>query len=106
MSMRADGARQTGPRHAARDGRHSVILAFPRIERRRHPRGTPDGEPERWHLVSMVVGTYREMPGLTVNLGQAARLFGLRRTTCQIVLDDLVRGSQLRRTPDGQYIGI
>jgi hypothetical protein len=51
----------------------------------------------------MIVGAYREMPGLSLLLPQAARLFGVRPLTCQVVLDDLVSDGQLRRTPDGQY---
>lgn len=47
---------------------------------------------------------YREMPGLCLHLGQAARLFGLRTTICQLVLDDLVRQGRLRRANDGQYV--
>ena len=72
-------------------------------ERRHRSRGSSEGEPERRYLVSMIVGTYREMPGLSLHLNQAARLFGLRPATCQIVLEDLVRVHRLRRTADGQY---
>jgi hypothetical protein len=72
-------------------------------DRRFRSRGNGGGEPERANLVSMIIGTYREMPGLSLSLNQAARLFGLRSTTCQIVLDDLVRAGHLRRASDGQY---
>ena len=72
-------------------------------ERRARPRGTPEGGPERDQLVMMIVGTYREMPGLTLYLGQAARLFNVRLATCQVVFDDLVRTRRLRRTADGQF---
>ena len=83
------------------DDRDLLVIRSP--ERRDRVRGTVEGEPDRRHLVWMIVGTYREMPGLTLHLNQAARLFGLRPTTCQIVLDDLVRAGQLRRASDGQY---
>jgi hypothetical protein len=73
------------------------------VDRRSGPRGTADGEPDRAHLVSMIVGTYREMPGLVLHLNQAARLFGLRQATCRIVLEDLVRDGSLRRAEDGQF---
>lgn len=66
-------------------------------------RGTVEAEPDRVAIVSMILGTFREMPGLTLHASQAARLFGLRPRTCQIVLDDLVREGRLRRAPDGQY---
>jgi DNA-binding IclR family transcriptional regulator len=55
------------------------------------------------HLSAAVTSAYREMPGLTLTLSQAARLFGLRDTTCRLVLDDLVSAGTLRRLPDGQY---
>ena len=51
----------------------------------------------------MIAGTYGEMPGLRLYLEQAARLFGLHRGTCQVVLEDLVRAGRLRRSNDGQY---
>ena len=73
-------------------------------ERRQRIRGGPE-EPERRHLVAVILGTYREMPGLCLHLNQAARLFGLRAATCRIVLDDLVAAGCLRRALDGQYIG-
>jgi hypothetical protein len=52
----------------------------------------------------MTLGTYREMSGLSLHLGQAMRLFGLRRAMCQIVLDDLVTRGVLRQATDGQYV--
>jgi hypothetical protein len=72
-------------------------------ERRRAPRGTLQGEPPREQLRSTIVGAYREMPGLTLTLPQAARLFGLRDSTCRIVMDDLVREGRLRQILGGQY---
>ena len=77
----------------------------PSIERRRAPREPGKGEPSRAQLVSLILGTYREMPGLKLHLRQAARLFGLRDITCQVILDDLVRDGLLGRSPDGQYSG-
>jgi hypothetical protein len=72
-------------------------------ERRLHNRGTAASEPSRLQLEVMITGTYREMPGLSLHLGQAARLFGLRPAMCEVVLDDMVRGGFLRRADDGQY---
>jgi DNA-binding IclR family transcriptional regulator len=54
-------------------------------------------------LRSTIVGAYREMPGLTLTLAQAARLFGLRDNTCRVVMEDLVREGRLRRTSGNQY---
>jgi hypothetical protein len=67
-------------------------------------RGLPFGEPPRAELVNTILGSYREMPGLTLTLEQAARLFGVRARTCEVVLDDLVRAGRLRRSDDGRYM--
>ena len=64
----------------------------------------PRGEPGRHELVSLITGTYREMPGLSLRLPEAARLFGLRELTCKVILEDLVRQGRLRLTHNGQYI--
>lgn len=76
---------------------------FSIIDRRRSRRGTPDGGPPRTHLVRMIVGTYREMPGLSVSLDQAARLFGVGEAACRAVLEFLVTQGRLQRMRDGQY---
>ena len=73
-------------------------------ERRKHARGAAT-EPGRPQLVTMVIGTFREMPGLSLHLNQAARLFGVSAETCRILLDDLVAQGRLRRAHDGQYLG-
>ena len=74
------------------------------VDRREWPRGTGTTEPLRPQLESMILGMYHEMPGLSLQVAQAARLFGLRGKTCQIVLDDLVGQNHLRRAEDGQYV--
>jgi len=51
----------------------------------------------------MITGMYREMPGLTLHLNQAARLFGIDIGTCRVVLEHLVKDRQLQRMNDGQY---
>jgi hypothetical protein len=93
-------------RAATRVYDESISIPGIHSNRRVHARGTTAGEPDRRFLVSMILGTYREMPGLTLHLNQAARLFGLRSRTCQVVLEDLVRSGRLCRTGDGQYTGI
>ena len=72
-------------------------------DRRRQSRGTGDTEPARPQLVSLIIGTFREMPGLCLYESQAAPLFGLRATTCHVVMQDLVAQGKLRRAADGQY---
>ena len=56
----------------------------------------PPHEPVRRRLVDRVLGTFHEMPGLRLTLGEAERLFGVTRTTCEVVLDDLARAGALR----------
>ena len=75
------------------------------LDRRHAERGTASTEPSRAELVAMILGTFREMPGLCLHLNQAARLFGVHPTTCQVLLDDLVALGRLRRAHDGQYLG-
>jgi hypothetical protein len=72
-------------------------------DRRRESRGDFGAAPTRRALVSMIVGTYREMPGLSLHLHQAAKLFGVTAITCRAVLDDLVKTGDLYKTKDGQY---
>ena len=71
-------------------------------ERRLRTRGA-GGDPDRSQLVTMIEGTYGEMPGLRLYANQAARLFGVNVSTCEVVLEDLVRSGHLRRGADGQY---
>jgi hypothetical protein len=76
---------------------------FSARDRRGDTRGRPPLQPHRPQLVRMILGTYREMPGLCLHLKQATRLFGIMPNTCRIVLDDLVKAGKLARTADGQY---
>jgi len=74
------------------------------LDRRHAERGTATAGPSRAELVAMILGTFREMPGLCLHMNQAARLFGLRRSTCEVVLEDLVAQGKLRRASDGQFV--
>lgn len=95
----------TGRRHieSESDGFSNAAATDRRTDRRRSARGGVNGEASRGHLVALILGTYAEMPGLSLHAHQAARLFGLRETTCLVVLDDLVKQGRLRRAADGQY---
>jgi hypothetical protein len=42
-----------------------------------------------------ILGEYTEMPGLSLTLPQAARLFNLDKTRCAHLLEDLVHGGAL-----------
>ena len=51
-----------------------------------------------------VEGEYREMPGLSLTLPQAARLLGLERSTCELVMRTLIERQVLKRTLNGTYV--
>jgi hypothetical protein len=86
------------PQSRATDRVYQCASGTPRdwsAERRRSVRGGSTGEPSRSQLTTLIHATYREIPGLSLRIHQAARMFGLRETTCQIILDDLVRDGGL-----------
>lgn len=62
------------------------------------------GSNARNMLVDRLRGEYEDMPGLSLTLEQAARLFGLGRAATEVVLDRLLREGFLRRTEGGQFI--
>jgi hypothetical protein len=74
------------------------------VDRGERPEDPGTSEPPRHQLESTILGMYHEMPGLSLHLAQAARLFGLASATCQCILDELVGRNHLRRAADGQYI--
>jgi hypothetical protein len=50
-----------------------------------------------------VRGEFREMPGLTLTVAQARRLWSLDSSTCSEVLTELVETGFLCRKADGAY---
>jgi len=48
-------------------------------------------------------GEFREMPGLTLTVAQARRLWSLDPSTCSAVLSELVEAGFLCRRADGAY---
>jgi len=50
-----------------------------------------------------VCGEFREMPGLTLTVAQARRLWSLDSSTCSEVLTELVETGFLCRRDDGAY---
>jgi hypothetical protein len=60
-------------------------------------------EPLR-HLMELVEAEYAEMPGLSVTLLQAQRLWAVDRRTCEEVFSRLVRNGALRMTTKGQFV--
>jgi Fic family protein len=55
-------------------------------------------------LVVRIRGEYREMPGLSLTIAQAQRLWGLEPSTCQTVFEHLVEARILRRTRHGRFV--
>jgi hypothetical protein len=54
-------------------------------------------------IMERVRGEFREMPGLTLTLPQAGRLWSLDAQTCADVLAELVSTGFLCRRPDGAF---
>ena len=52
-------------------------------------------------VAKRIQAEFEEMPGLTLTVSQASRLFGLDREICRDVIDELVRRAYLRRTKTG-----
>jgi len=55
-------------------------------------------------LIVRVRGEYREMPGLSLTIPQAQRLWGLEDATCRTLLERLVASRFLRRTRTGRFV--
>jgi hypothetical protein len=64
----------------------------------RHSRGTIEA------LALRIRGEFKEMPGLSLTVRQASRLWQIDTDVCQAVLDALVVAKILRRRSDGVYI--
>lgn len=55
-------------------------------------------------LFSRARGEYLEMPGLSLTLDQAQRLWALDRGTCSRLMSVLVQAGFLRQRRDGAYV--
>jgi DNA-binding IclR family transcriptional regulator len=55
-------------------------------------------------LAARIRGEYDEMPGLQLTLAQACRLWQLDASTCETLLEQLVREAFLYKTDAGAYI--
>src|SRR4029077_2790531 len=56
------------------------------------------------HLARRVRNEYLEMPGLSLTLGQAQRMWQLRRNDCEHLLGALVDAGFLARTSAGAFV--
>jgi hypothetical protein len=55
-------------------------------------------------VVNRIEAEYREMPGLTLTLPQAQRLWSLDSSMCQVALTALMRRRFLKRATNGAYV--
>ena len=62
--------------------------------------------PSRESLVARIRGECLEMPGLQLTFAQACRLWQLDAPACEMLLEQLVRETFFRKTPDGAYIAL
>ena len=54
-------------------------------------------------LARRIRGEYREMPGLSLTIPQACRLWNLDRTVCEVVLQTLLDEGFVTQTATGQF---
>jgi hypothetical protein len=52
-------------------------------------------------VAERVRAEFDEMPGMTLTMSQASRLFGLERELCQAIVERLITDSYLRWTASG-----
>jgi hypothetical protein len=57
----------------------------------------------RWALMHRIWDEFDEMPGTSLTLPQASRLFGVPIEVCDRILVSLVKDGRLRRTQDGRF---
>jgi hypothetical protein len=55
-------------------------------------------------LLLRIEGEYREMPGLSLTVSQAQRLWGLDKNTCALALTTLVERRVLKQTTVGTFL--
>ena len=55
-------------------------------------------------LIDQVQAEYAEMPGLSVTLPQAQRLWSVDRGLCEEAFSRLIRSGVLRRTTKGRFV--
>ena len=55
-------------------------------------------------VAERVRAEFEEMPGMTLTVAQASRLFGLEDDVCRSIVDQLVRAAYLRWTQNGSVV--
>ena len=54
-------------------------------------------------MAERVRAEFEEMPGMTLTVRQASRLFGLDDNICRTIVERLVGNAYLRQTPTGAF---
>ena len=57
----------------------------------------------RWALMHRIWDEFDEMPGTSLTLPQASKLFGVPLEVCDRILGGLVNDGRLHRTKDGRF---
>ena len=57
-------------------------------------------------LAARVRGEYGEMPGLQLTIWEASRLWQVEMSTCEMLLEQLVREGFLYKMNSGAYVGV
>lgn len=83
----------------ARRSSAARATAQPQAAHPDHVRPTPIGD-----AIVRIEAEYREMPGLSLTVRQAARLWGMDRSTCELVLANLIERRVLKRAWNGTYV--
>jgi len=95
-------AEMTAPTEALDNGGDGVNTVADPAETTRNT--GPSATRELHDLLRRAEGEYREMPGLSLTVLQAARLWGLDSRTCAALLTTLTDRQVLRRTTAGTYL--
>jgi hypothetical protein len=72
-----------------------TVRGMPVVERR--------NPAARQALVTRVQGEFDEMPGTSLTVEQATRLFGMRNDVCVRILGELVTRGMLKRSADNRF---
>ena len=59
-----------------------------------------------FRLMEQIQAEYAEMPGLSVTLSQAQRLWAIDRQTCEEVFSGLIRRGVVKLTTKGRFVRI
>ena len=65
----------------------------------------PASAPPRDHLLRVIAGEYREMPGMRLTLAQFGRLWNLASTECEEIVRELIERGDLSEDDEGRIGG-